>query len=81
MADFPDDLRLKLVHMILSHHGEVEWGSPKPPLFPEALILHFADNLDSKVEMMKQVFEQHRGTNRQWSDYHPYLEREVFLGE
>ena len=81
LPDFPDDLRLRLVHMILSHHGEVEWGSPKPPLFPEALVLHFADNLDSKMEMMKQVFEQHRGTNRQWSDYHPFLEREVYLGE
>ncbi len=81
ISGFPDDLRLRLVHMILSHHGEVEWGSPKPPLFPEALILHYVDNLDSKVEMMKQVLEQHRGSNRQWSDYHPFLEREVYLGE
>lgn len=81
ISGFPDDLRLRLVHMILSHHGEVEWGSPKPPLFPEALILHYVDNLDSKVEMMKQVVEQHRGSNRQWSDYHPFLEREVYLGE
>lgn len=78
---FPEDLKLKLLHMILSHHGETEWGSPKQPLFPEALILHFVDNLDAKVEMMKQAFEKHRGKNRQWSDYHPYLEREIYLGE
>jgi 3'-5' exoribonuclease len=81
ISGFPRDLRLRLLHMILSHHGEVEWGSPKPPLFPEALILHYADNLDSKMEMMRQVFEQHRGTHRQWSDYHPFLEREIYLGE
>lgn len=81
ISGFPDDLRLRLLHMILSHHGEVEWGSPKPPLFPEALMLHYADNLDSKMEMMRQVFEQHRGTNRKWSDYHPFLEREIYLGE
>lgn len=81
ISGFPDDLRLRLVHMILSHHGEVKWGSPKAPLFPEALILHYVDNLDSKMEMMRQVFEQHRGKNRQWSDYHPFLEREIYLGE
>jgi 3'-5' exoribonuclease len=80
IKDFPEDLRLKLLHMVVSHHGEANWGSPKPPSFPEALALHFADNLDSKMEIMRQVFEKHRGTNRQWSDYHPYLEREVFLG-
>jgi 3'-5' exoribonuclease len=80
IKDFPEDLRLKLLHMVVSHHGEADWGSPKPPSFPEALALHFADNLDSKMEIMRQVFEKHRGTNRQWSDYHPYLEREVFLG-
>jgi len=81
LSGFPDDLKLKLMHMILSHHGEVEWGSPKQPLFPEALVLHFVDNLDSKMEMMKQVLEKHRGTERQWSDYHPYLEREIYLGD
>jgi 3'-5' exoribonuclease len=80
IENFPDDLKFRLLHMIISHHGEADWGSPKPPSFPEALVLHFADNLDSKMEMMKQVFEKLRGTGRQWSDYHPYLEREIFLG-
>lgn len=80
IGDFPADLRLKILHMILSHHGEVEWGSPKLPLFPEALVLHFADNLDAKMEMMKQVVDKHRGGDKQWSNYHPYLEREIFLG-
>ena len=80
IKDFPVDLKSKLLHMILSHHGEVEWGSPKPPLFPEALVLHFIDNLDAKMEMMRGVIEKNRDGSRQWSDYHPYLEREVFLG-
>jgi 3'-5' exoribonuclease len=80
IADFPADLKLKILHMILSHHGEAEWGSPKPPLFPEALVLHFVDNLDAKMEMMKQVVDKHRGENKKWSDYHPFLEREIFLG-
>jgi 3'-5' exoribonuclease len=80
IGDFPADLRLKILHMILSHHGEAEWGSPKLPLFPEALVLHFADNLDAKMEMMKQIVDKHRGGDKQWSNYHPYLEREIFLG-
>lgn len=81
LAEFPDELKSRVLHMILSHHGEKEWGSPKPPLFPEALVLHHADNLDSKVEMMRQVYARHRGQNRQWSDYHPFLERELYLGD
>jgi len=78
---FPEDLRLKLLHMIVSHHGEVEWGSPKLPMFPEALILHFIDNLDSKIEMMMNELKKNRGKQKEWSDYHPYLEREIYLRE
>ena len=81
ISGFPHDLELKIQHMILSHHGEKEWGSPKLPMFPEALVLHYADNLDSKMEMMRQIYTRHRGQNKQWSDYNPFLEREIFLGE
>jgi len=81
LKGFPDDLKSRIMHMILSHHGEIEWGSPKQPLFPEALVLHYADNLDSKMEMMRQVYAKYRGQNKQWSDYHPFLEREIYLGD
>lgn len=81
IPQFPDELKLKLLHMILSHHGQFEWGSPKVPMFPEALILHFADNLDSKVEMMVNEMKKHKGEQKEWSDYHPYLEREIYLRE
>jgi len=76
---FPEDLKLKLLHMILSHHGEFEWGSPKQPMFLEALILHFIDNLDSKVEMILDELKRYQGEGKEWSDYHPYLEREIYL--
>ncbi|UCF70377.1 MAG: HD domain-containing protein [candidate division WOR-3 bacterium] len=78
---FPEDLKSKTIHMILSHHGEIAWGSPKQPLFPEALVLHYADNIDSKMEMIRQVYAKNRGKNKQWSDYHPFLEREIYLGD
>jgi 3'-5' exoribonuclease len=81
IPDFPEDLRLKLLHIILSHHGEYEWGSPKQPVFVEALLLHFVDNLDSKVEMMMAELKKNRGKEREWSDYNPYLEREIYIRE
>jgi 3'-5' exoribonuclease len=78
---FPDILRCKVLHMILSHHGEFEWGAPRLPVFIEALILHFADNLDSKVAMMTESLKKYKGHDREWSDYHPYLERELYVRE
>ncbi len=81
LKGFPEDLKSRMIHMVLSHHGVLEWGSPKEPLFPEALMLHYADDIDSRMEMIRQVYAKHRGQNRQWSDYHPFLEREIYLGD
>ena len=81
IADFPGPLRFMLLHMILSHHGEYEWGSPRRPKFLEALVLHFIDNLDSKVEIMMSEKKKNKGMEKEWSDYHPYLEREIYLRE
>ena len=50
---FPPRLKMVLLHMVLSHHGKREFGSPQLPAFPEALALHFIDDLDSKLEMMR----------------------------
>jgi 3'-5' exoribonuclease len=81
IADFPGSLRFMLLHMILSHHGEYEWGSPRRPNFLEALVLHFIDNLDSKVEIMMSEMKKNKGREKEWSDYHPYLERQIYLRE
>ncbi|MEO0129560.1 MAG: HD domain-containing protein [candidate division WOR-3 bacterium] len=78
--NFPNELRLKLLHMVVSHHGELEYGSPILPVFPEALVLHFIDNLDSKLEMMRDEIKKNRGTLSDWSEYHPLLERVIYLG-
>ena len=45
-------------HLIISHHGQYEFGSPKLPMFPEALMLHYLDDLDSKMEAMRAHFER-----------------------
>jgi len=49
-----------LQHLVLSHHGKAEWGSPKPPLVREAEVLHYIDNLDAKINMMDRALEKVR---------------------
>ena len=58
---FPDELKTLLEHLIISHHGQYEFGSPKLPMFPEALMLHYLDDLDSKMESMRAHFERELG--------------------
>ncbi len=75
--DFPPKLRTLVEHLILSHHGELEFGSPKVPLFPEALLLHHLDNLDSKMECMRSLIAKDRHVDGCWTSYNPSLERSV----
>jgi 3'-5' exoribonuclease len=75
--DFPPRLRTMVEHMIVSHHGELEFGSPKVPLFPEALLLHHLDNLDSKMECMRATIAKDRHADGCWTSYNPSLERAV----
>nr|WP_321471004.1 OB-fold nucleic acid binding domain-containing protein [uncultured Paludibaculum sp.] len=74
-AGFPPKLRNLLEHMILSHHGQLEYGSPKLPVFPEALLLHHLDNLDSKMETMRASLDRDKATPGDWTGYNAALER------
>jgi len=58
LPDFPPRLRTLVQHMILSHHGKLEFGSPKLPMIPEALVLNFVDDLDAKMQAMASEFEK-----------------------
>ena len=49
------DTLLRLEHVIITHQGRPDWGSPKPPMTPEALLVHYADDLDAKYQMMVGV--------------------------
>ena len=77
VPDFPPKLRVLVEHLIVSHHGELEYGSPKVPLFPEALLLHHLDNLDSKMESMRALAEKDRHIEGCWTGYSPSLERSI----
>ncbi len=79
--DLDPGLVLHLKHIIISHHGELEFGSPKRPKTKEAFVLHFADNLDAKLNTLDQALSS-RGDPREeggyWSDYQRSLERYVY---
>ena len=77
VPDFPPKLRVLVEHLIISHHGELEYGSPKVPLFPEAMLLHHLDNLDSKMECMRALAEKDRHIEGCWTGYSPSLERSI----
>jgi 3'-5' exoribonuclease len=72
-SPFPEDLKVLLEHLIISHHGQYEFGSPKLPMFPEALMLHYLDDLDSKMESMRAHFE--REPEGEWTGYNASLQR------
>ena len=73
--DFPPELKTLLEHLIISHHGQYEFGSPKLPMFPEALLLHYMDDLDSKMEAMRAHFEREADLESPWSSYNASLGR------
>ena len=75
MPDFPDSLKTLVEHLIISHHGQYDFGSPKLPMFPEALMLHYLDDLDSKMEAMRAQFERGGESEGAWTGYNPSLGR------
>jgi 3'-5' exoribonuclease len=72
---FPEELKTLIEHMIISHHGQYEFGSPKLPMFPEALMLHYLDDLDSKMEAMRAHFEREAALESPWTSYNASLGR------
>jgi 3'-5' exoribonuclease len=78
---FPHELGLHLKHLILSHHGEYEFGSPKLPMTLEAIALHYLDNLDAKLHSIRQLIGEDPNTDSNWTPFHPHLGRKIFKGE
>ena len=75
LPGFPEELKILVEHLLISHHGQYEFGSPKLPMFPEALMLHYLDDLDSKMEAMRAHFEREAGLDGAWTGYNPSLGR------
>lgn len=80
MEGFPPELGLKLKHMIVSHHGLLENGSPIVPMTLEALLLHYIDNLDAQVRGVSQVLEKSSNRDSSWTEYVKLLNRYIYKG-
>ena len=77
---FPRELLLRLKHMILSHHGTYEFGSPRLPMTPEAIALHHLDNFDAKVHNFTRDIREDRNTTSAWTPYNQSMQRRLFKG-
>jgi 3'-5' exoribonuclease len=90
LPNFPPKLKTLILHMILSHHGKLEFGSPKLPMIPEALVLNFLDDLDAKMQAVSSEFDKsakegkgpNELTNKVWAlDNRQLLNTRRWLGE
>lgn len=77
VPDFPPKLKLLVEHLIASHHGELEYGSPKVPCFLEAMLLHHIDNLDSKMETVRTIVNRDALLDGNFTGYAPSIERSL----
>jgi len=80
IKDFPQDQMVLLKHMIVSHHGTREFGSPEPPKTIEAVILNYIDEIDSKVNGIRD-FMASEDPNESWTSYHRLLGRHFYKGK
>lgn len=79
IAGFPRELKTLVQHMLVSHHGRLEFGSPKLPMFREALLLHYLDDLDSKMAALRRALEA--PGEGEWTAWSAALERKVLRTE
>ena len=77
---FPKETLLRVKHMLLSHHGTYEFGSPKLPMTPEAIALHHLDNLDAKVNEYTTLITSDPNSQSTWTPYQATLQRKIFKG-
>lgn len=78
IPEFPEDLSMLLKHIVLSHHGEYAFGSPKRPKTLEALLLHYLDDLDAKVNGFLAWIEKEKDAPSRWTSFHKLFDRFIF---
>ena len=81
IEDFPSELALRLKHLVLSHQGELEFASPVVPKTLEAIILHYADDMDAKADAFSHIIKTQKSRGKRWSDWVNLINRYIYLGE
>lgn len=79
LPDFPKDLSTLLKHFLLSHHGQYIWGSPKRPMTLEAIMLHYLDDMDAKINGIQQFIKKQVPEGSKWSAYHRIFEQYFYV--
>lgn len=79
LNDFPEELRLQILHLILSHQGTTETGSPVPPMTLEAIVLHLMDELDSKTNATRRIILNDQLPESNWTKYNNLLHRFIYV--
>jgi len=77
IPQFPEELRMQILHLVLAHHGRLEFGSPVLPKTPEALLLHYLDDLDGKLESMFRAIGEEAGSGN-WTPFSRSLDRMIY---
>jgi len=78
LGDFPPETAMKLRHILLSHHGDLAYGSPKRPKITEALLVHHVDDLDAKVNAFQEFINAAPDEEANWTPFHRLLERYIY---
>jgi 3'-5' exoribonuclease len=81
LANFPKELRDRILHLILSHQGKQEQGSPVVPMTREALVLYHADELDSKMNAFERIYEKEKPGGKKWSQFVKLMDRHLYFGD
>jgi 3'-5' exoribonuclease len=79
LPDFPKDLSTLLKHLLLSHHGQYIWGSPKRPMTLEAVMVHYLDDMDAKMNGIQQFIKKQVPEGSRWSAYHRIFEQYFYV--
>jgi len=79
LPNFPIDLSMLLKHLLLSHHGQYIWGSPKRPMTLEAVMLHYLDDMDAKINGIQQFLRKKGPDGSKWTSYHRLFEQYFYL--
>ncbi len=80
LPEFPVEMAMMIKHLILSHHGQYDFGSPKRPKFLEAVILNFVDDLDSKINGVQTHIDKEPEREGSWTSYHRLYDRYFYTG-
>lgn len=81
ISNFDNEIRNELLHLVLSHQGPKENGSPVVPMTKEAFVLHFADELDSKLGAIDRIEKREKDSGKKWSNYVKLLDRFLYFGD